>query len=975
MKRRLFAAFVSVLMILPHTYVTAQETEPTEFGTELLAENFEKDSPVGTPISGWNSWEEDNDSKASSTFNSSNTIATDGTNKVASIKRTATTASDLGSYFFKKPIEVPEGSDLISIKFKTRRTDANAAGLIVRLYGPNAGNNSVLESNTYFYMNAGSGYLWWKNDVGAATYRYALSGANAIGNVNTWYDVEIRVDYPNEKIETYIEGAYAGYAPLETNYSNIYGLPTAISFGTQRVATYWGGMASNSSDAEFQMDDILVTAYQGNLAYSSPANGAGAVDVTTSKIDLIFNHEITDTTNASFVLNSEETTQIPSITEVMFDSVNKRKVVLTLSGNFDYGKKYTLVSTGAKDAYLREMPAEIEFTTRERRFIVNTPVFTISDTTLAAIANGTVNAKIRIDNEFDSEKNLAVVAASFLANGQLKDVDYTVKSVDAEGYIEPVLTVDTETSGKIILFLLDSFSELTPVIGEYVFDSNGLSEPFEIASASAASISATVDYDGSGEATISGNSDDGSVAVLVLKPNFALSDLTETNRESASSMIEYIGLADGSAYSETYIPRIPVDNLHSYNAYATGLSTPASFRVFDTATVSDVLNAVKNATKETLCDMLKMQNPALLNGSLNINDVLALNLTDYYTLTEPELVTNALAGKTFNKVSDLRTRYNEALAEKLAYEETGKALVTAVNDALWSDLELLLRNNDSTLELDWTGDYQDISDKDNFYKKLAYDYTFTTEGTTVTMAIKNIRDTFSALAKAVLKAEDNNDSLPGGSGGGGGGKNIKLPLQPVVTPDNNEENRDVSFNDIGDAAWAEAAIKALAKENIINGVGNDKFEPNALVTREQFVKMLVLALELPMEFSDAPFVDVTAADWFYHYVHTAYKNGIVQGASSFGAGRAITRAEMAAMCYRAAQASDMKLEIGASLDFADSSSIPDYAKEAVAALSKSGIINGMGDNTFVPNGSSTRAQAAKIIYGILQLRGGMDLND
>ena len=68
----------------------------------------------------------------------------------------------------------------------------------------------------------------------------------------------------------------------------------------------------------------------------------------------------------------------------------------------------------------------------------------------------------------------------------------------------------------------------------------------------------------------------------------------------------------------------------------------------------------------------------------------------------------------------------------------------------------------------------------------------------------------------------------------------------------------------------------------------------------------------------------------------------------------------------------MNLDSSASLDFADSSSIPDYAKEAVAALSKSGIINGVGGNTFAPDDSSSRAQAAKIIYGIMQLKGGID---
>lgn len=972
MKKRLFAAFVSAVMILPNSYAAVQAAEPAEFGMVLLAEDFETDAPDdGTPISGWNNWEQDKDGTDASTFNSSNTIETDGTNKVASIRRTATTATDLGSYYFKKPISVPDGSDVISVKFRTRRTDTNAAGLIVRLYGPNAGNNGELKGNTYFFMNAGNGYLWWK-DGGAATYRYPLSGANSIGTVNTWYNVEIRVDYANKKIEAYVENTYAGYANLKDDFSNIYGLPTAISFGTPRAATYWGGMETNARDAEFQIDDIVVTAYKGNLAYSSPAGGEESVDVYSSEIELIFNYEIADTSNAEYTLTSQETAQIPLITEITYDSENRRKVTIKLDGNFDYGKKYTILSSGVKNMYSKEMPVKVEFTSRERRFMIDSPVFTASGAPITAISDDAVSAKVRIENEFASEKPLTVVAASFSENGRLKDVDYTVTSVAAEDCAEPELTVNAEENGKIRLLVLDSFSALNPVIGEYIFDSRGLSEPpSEVTPVQASGISATIDYDGSGKATISGSAGDGNLAVLVLKPNYTLDDLTEANRAAADSMLEYIGLTKGGEYSAAYVPRTPVDNLNFYNAYATGISVPKPFRVFDAETVTNVLNAVKNSTKETLRDMLKAQNPVLLNG-ININDVLALNLADYYTLTEPELVTAELAGQTFENVSSLRAHYNETLLQKLEYEKVRKEIISAVNDAMWNDLETLLRNNDSVLMLDWTGDYEKISNKDNFYKKLANDYTFTAEGTTVTQAIKNIRDVFSSLAKTVAKSESDADRNKGSSSGGGGGSRmVKMPVQTVTVPENNKDG-GTDFSDISEAEWAEAAIKALVKKNIINGMGDGRFEPNAAVTREQFVKMLVLAFEFPMEFSDAPFIDVTAADWFYHYVHTAYKNGIVQDASVFGAGRAITRAEMAAMCYRAAQAGGMSFDDGASFEFADSSSIPGYAKEAVAKLSKCGIINGVGENIFAPDDNSSRAQAAKIIYGILKLKGGID---
>ena len=44
-----------------------------------------------------------------------------------------------------------------------------------------------------------------------------------------------------------------------------------------------------------------------------------------------------------------------------------------------------------------------------------------------------------------------------------------------------------------------------------------------------------------------------------------------------------------------------------------------------------------------------------------------------------------------------------------------------------------------------------------------------------------------------------------------------------------------------------------------------------------------------------------------------------------------------------------------------------YAKEAVAAMSANGIINGVGDGNFAPGSFATRAQACKIISQLLSL--------
>ena len=47
--------------------------------------------------------------------------------------------------------------------------------------------------------------------------------------------------------------------------------------------------------------------------------------------------------------------------------------------------------------------------------------------------------------------------------------------------------------------------------------------------------------------------------------------------------------------------------------------------------------------------------------------------------------------------------------------------------------------------------------------------------------------------------------------------------------------------------------------------------------------------------------------------------------------------------------------------FADAQDISAYAQEAIAGMTKAGIINGYEDNTFRPKNTATRAEAAVII--------------
>lgn len=151
-----------------------------------------------------------------------------------------------------------------------------------------------------------------------------------------------------------------------------------------------------------------------------------------------------------------------------------------------------------------------------------------------------------------------------------------------------------------------------------------------------------------------------------------------------------------------------------------------------------------------------------------------------------------------------------------------------------------------------------------------------------------------------------------------------------------------------------------------------KYRPQDNVTREEFIKLLVSAFALTDSGAQCNFSDVPTDSWYYVYVASAYKNNITQGITetTFGTGSDIKRQEMASLAYRVIK--NMNLEIKADAEekvFGDSANIADYAKEAVSVMQKAGVINGDETGNFRPEGSATRAEAAKVIYMLLASTG------
>lgn len=147
-------------------------------------------------------------------------------------------------------------------------------------------------------------------------------------------------------------------------------------------------------------------------------------------------------------------------------------------------------------------------------------------------------------------------------------------------------------------------------------------------------------------------------------------------------------------------------------------------------------------------------------------------------------------------------------------------------------------------------------------------------------------------------------------------------------------------------------------------------KPENNITRAQFTKILVNAMNLTSGEIEKTFPDVNTSDWYYEYVQIASSRGIITGKEdgTFKPNDKITRAQMAVMIYRA---------FNPTVDFSAKGKtfkdVPqdNFAYEAVVRTAGVGIIKGYGDN-FKPNNFATRSQAVLMIDRSLHQEPGTD---
>ncbi len=176
-----------------------------------------------------------------------------------------------------------------------------------------------------------------------------------------------------------------------------------------------------------------------------------------------------------------------------------------------------------------------------------------------------------------------------------------------------------------------------------------------------------------------------------------------------------------------------------------------------------------------------------------------------------------------------------------------------------------------------------------------------------------------------------------------------------------------NFSDIKKASWMQTPVEIMAAKGIIEGTSETEFSPGENITRVEFIAWLIKTLDIKAAV-DSNFDDVDRTNKYYEQIGTAKKLGITAGVgeNKFEADRRISRQDMMVLTVKALRTVDNNLAAGTQEQlekFSDKGKIAKYASADAATMVMLGYINGDGKN-INPASFTTRAEAAAMLYSI-----------
>ncbi len=818
---------------------------------------------------------------------------------------------------------------------------------------------------------------------------YILS--NYSSDYNTWKKFTIGYDfypvgYSNKIFKAFYDGSNSNRIDLAyMNSDGTFGSVTSSAEGTYNLNT-WNklifefDLASSPKKYKVHLNDVTIltnnidastiggihrfgfedcnyetaTTYFDNISYklipfelksSTIENGNTNAQITDS-LTLSFTKEIAASQEnlVSITVNSDAAVPCTK-------TISGKDFIINLDSVMDFETEYkitintNMVDTGGKNlkhymtSETKPETIEIKFTTMEQGLVVDVPVISSG-----SVDSGAVMAESVITNYTATPMNVKMFGGVYNSDGKQLCL--------SSGEVKTLSLNETDTvSAEIIYADMDEYTvKFFPVN----FDDMKLLradwltlEPSSVASLSPASLSSSTlaldkleAPDSEGNISVSGTYATGKPVLIYLKDEGGAVLYANPIIVGSNNRFEvHFTLAAGT-----------------YTAYAyafdtdTTVSSVNSAICMTTARKNQIINTVNNAV-----NVSTLKNAFETSGGFKEDLMLPSGV---YTDSAYQLL--------FEQKSYTSVDTAGGIKEKIT--EFSKIL-PGINSCDWTSLKTMLSSKSGLI----------LNNKSASSSYAAYN-ALTDDGksrvcqlTVRDEAFTSLNSFRSALASAIttykseLEALEEEKDDGGGSyfGGGGASPMPSVPVipNPVIPPQASDE-----FTDLAGYEWAENAIYALRDANIISK--DTAYRPYDAITREEYVKLIVMLMGIDISDSGNSFNDVDASKWYAPYVKAAKDAGIVtgQGDNLFGVGSHISRQDMMVMAYRAlANAGKLEVQSAGELPFTDADTVSDYARDILSVMYNLGIINGMDDNTIAPLANANRAQAAKIIYELLSL--------
>jgi hypothetical protein len=177
------------------------------------------------------------------------------------------------------------------------------------------------------------------------------------------------------------------------------------------------------------------------------------------------------------------------------------------------------------------------------------------------------------------------------------------------------------------------------------------------------------------------------------------------------------------------------------------------------------------------------------------------------------------------------------------------------------------------------------------------------------------------------------------------------------------------FSDVKESSWFYAAVRYVSEKGLMQGTGENSFNPKGATTRGMIVTILWRMENQPKAEKDIAFTDVKNGKYYHDAVAWASEKGIIKGYSAerFAPEENITREQLAVILHNYAASKGHKTGVSTELSvFSDAGKIHSWSKDAMSWANAEGLMNGTGRNLLDPRGNAERCQVAAILQRLTE---------